>query len=133
MYDPLNANYPWRTANPPRVQQPQQQVVSPASNRIIVNGIEEARAYHVAPNTTIDMWDANQPIIYMKWADAYGVPYMNILDYKVRGSEQQKQEEEKPPTVSYATKDDVASLRERINALSNKIKELTKTNEPASK
>lgn len=129
----VDQRYPWQQGFRPMqqasmpVQQPQ-----PTRNRITVNSIEEAKYYHVAPNTSIDMWDVNLPVIYVKYADAYGNAYMDILDYSVRNDNQQqkeKQQAQETPEPIYATKDDVASLRERVNKLSDKVKELIKSNE----
>lgn len=52
---------------------------------IWVQGESGARAYLVAPNTTVVLWDSENPTIYLKSADANGMPSMRILDFTERG------------------------------------------------
>lgn len=54
------------------------------NNLIYVQGEAGAKAYHVAPNTTVVLWDSESPTIYVKSADMMGYPTMTILDYKRR-------------------------------------------------
>ena len=53
---------------------------------IWVQGIAGAKAYLVAPNTTVVLWDTESPTIYIKTADASGIPSMRILDFKERNA-----------------------------------------------
>lgn len=78
-------------------QQPQQPVVpqqttvtpQPQSNGIIwVQGEAGAKSYLVAPNNTVQLWDSETQTIYLKSADASGMPSMKILDYKIRNTDQ---------------------------------------------
>lgn len=68
------------------VQQMQQQAQMPmATNDMIwVLGEVEATSYPVAPNNTVTLWDKNQPTIYIKSANAQGVPSMRVLDFTER-------------------------------------------------
>ena len=70
-------------------QQPtQQQTVPQQNNSIIwVQGEAGAKSYLVAPNTTVQLWDSESQTIYLKSADASGMPSMKVIDYTVRGSE----------------------------------------------
>ena len=66
---------------PPIPQQPVQQ----QNNSIIwVSGEAGAKAYLVAPNNTVQLWDSEAQTIYLKSADASGMPTMKILDYTIR-------------------------------------------------
>lgn len=56
----------------------------PTNQRIWVQGEAGAKSYLVAPNSMVDLWDSEQPVIYMKSADASGVPSMRIIDYTYR-------------------------------------------------
>lgn len=56
-----------------------------AKNGIIwVSGEAGARGYPIAPNTTVQLWDSDENVIYIKSADASGMPSMKILDYTIR-------------------------------------------------
>ena len=54
---------------------------------IWVQGEAGAKSYLVAPNTTVQLWDSENQVIYLKSADASGMPSMKIIDYTIRGSE----------------------------------------------
>ena len=69
------------------MQMPQQYSVPtsvPQNGIIWTQGLEGAKAYLVAPNTTVTLWDSESPTIYVKTADANGVPSMRILDFTER-------------------------------------------------
>lgn len=51
---------------------------------IWVLGEAGAKSFLVAPNTTVQLWDSEEQTIYLKSADASGMPSMKILDYKIR-------------------------------------------------
>lgn len=57
---------------------------TPQSGLIWVQGEAGAKAYPVAPNTTVQLWDSESQIVYLKSADASGMPSMKILDYTIR-------------------------------------------------
>jgi len=62
-------------------QQPQQ----PQQNGIIwVQGEAGAKSYLVAPNTTVQLWDSETQRIFLKSADASGMPSMKVLEYTIR-------------------------------------------------
>lgn len=108
----------------PQYQQTQNS--SPQSNNgiIWVQGEAGARAYMVAPNTTVQLWDSESQVIYLKSADASGMPSIKTLDYTIRESATQ------PQTVlqseEYATAGDIKELKKQIDALNKKIKTLAK-------
>ena len=92
----------------PQYQQPTQNT---QQNGIIwVQGEAAAKSYLVAPGQTVQLWDSEEKVIYLKSADASGMPSMKILDYTIRG------EAETKPT-EYATKEDLAVLSERIEKM----------------
>ena len=63
-------------------------VPPPQNNGIIwVQGEAGAKSYLVAPNTTVQLWDSEDQVIYLKSADVSGMPSMRILDYKERVAE----------------------------------------------
>lgn len=77
----------------PQMQQPmqQQQMVQQQqmqnNNIIWVSGEAGAKSYLVAPNTTVQLWDSESQTIYLKSADASGMPSIKVIDYTVRGSD----------------------------------------------
>lgn len=87
------------------------------SSRIFIKGGEEAaRSYIVANNTEQELWDAEEPIIYIKTTDLSGRYSLKILDYTIRDPE---------PELS---SDDISSLRSEINELKGMINQLMQNN-----
>ena len=99
----------------PQVQQPQQQ----SSNGIIwVQGEAGAKSYLVAPNTTVQLWDSEAQVIYLKSADASGMPSMKIIDYTIRNNNplpQQAQQAE--PAISYVTKEEFDNFKSEVSKM----------------
>lgn len=132
-YQPVQNFYPQYAY----AQQPQQpQAVQPApqtpqapqnaqpmsSNIIWVSGEAGAKAYLVAPNTTVQLWDSERQTIYLKSADASGMPSIKTLDYTIREMPQNNVVLASDGVSStFATKDEVNILAERITALQSKI------------
>ena len=90
-----------------------------------MQGIEAARAYPVAPNGQVVLFDSEQQCIYLKTADAQGRPSMRILDYTIRS--------EAPKTAQNAlsgtntdipTRQDLNALQGQIDALKQQIERL---------
>lgn len=86
----------------------------PTNTRVWVQGEAGAKSYLVAPNTTIDLWDSEKPVIYVKSADASGLPTMRIIDYKVRESAPTE-------TQNYVTHDEMEELKAYIESKFNEI------------
>lgn len=84
---------------------------------IWVQGEQAAKSYLVAPNTTVQLWDSEEKVIYLKSADASGMPSMKILDYSIRGDANTTQA---APAAEYATKDDLRALEDKIRELESK-------------
>ena len=72
------------------VQPMQQAPTNPApsqpttSNIVWIQGEAGAKSHLVAPNTTVALWDSEAQRIFLKSADAAGMPSMKILDYTIR-------------------------------------------------
>ena len=98
----------------PVMQTPQQ---APQNGLIWVQGEQAAKSYLVAPNTTVQLWDSEEKVIYLKSADASGMPSMKILDYTIRGDANTVQDS----APEYATKDEVAALADKIRAIRDEI------------
>lgn len=100
------------------------------NNGIIwVSGEAGAKAYMVAPNTTVTLWDSEQNIIYIKSADASGMPAIKILDYTIR------ENSPKGPNLGaqsdYATRSELQSVLDELNALKAKLDGKAAKNESA--
>lgn len=105
---------------PPQAQPTQPTQTQTASEFRWVQGESGAKSYLVAPNQTVTLWDSESHTIYLKSADAMGMPSMKILDYTVR----EDSPAAKPtPQISYATKDDLDFLRGEIDSLKAKFEE----------
>jgi hypothetical protein len=64
------------------------------SGFIWVQGEEGAKAFLVAPNNTVTLWDSENPTIYVKSADMNGIPSMRVLDFTERTANAPKAEKE---------------------------------------
>lgn len=100
-------------------------VQQPKSDIIWVQGEAGAKSYLVAPNTTTQLWDSEAPVIYLKSADASGMPSMKVIDYTIRNASQTSQEAHRdtkiPDMGIYATKDDLEALIGKFEALQKKV------------
>lgn len=93
----------------------------PTNNGIIwVQGEAGAKSYLVAPNSTVQLWDSESQTVYLKSADASGMPSMKILDYTIRPDTSQKTLTE--PHSEFATKDDIDSIWKAIESLKGDFK-----------
>lgn len=103
------------------------------SGIIWVQGEAGARAYLVAPNSTVQLWDSEAQIIYLKSADASGMPTIKILDYTIRENESrnvsvsEKIEKKIEQNGDFATKKDISALKSEIKEIKAQIKPQRKT------
>lgn len=96
--------------------QPQQQ--SGGVSIVQIQGEAAAKSYLVAPNSTVQLWDMDAGVIYIKSADASGMPSMKTLDFTIRG---ESAHAPAAPAVEYATKDEVNALAAKIRDLKDEI------------
>lgn len=102
----------------PVVQQPQTQQQN-TGGVIWVQGEAGAKSYLVAPNTTVQLWDSENQVIYLKSADASGMPSIKTLDYTIREMPQSH-----IPTMQgeqYATKGDLEALRNEMETMFKRV------------
>lgn len=87
-----------------------------AQNGMIwVSGEAGAKAYLVAPNTTVQLWDSEQQVVYIKSADASGMPSMKILDYTVRETNTPVTAQKNPLNNDmYMTKEEFKAFEESL-------------------
>ena len=122
-------NYGFPATYQPVYQIPQTQQTQ--NNGIIwVQGEAGAKSYLVAPNNTVDLWDSESPVIYIKSADASGLPSLKILDYSVRETNGNTANAPESivadKTIIYATKTELDGLDGEIKALRKQLDRLTK-------
>ena len=119
------------TYQPVYYQQYQPMVQQQQNTGIIwVSGEAGAKAYLVAPNTTVQLWDSETQRIFLKSADASGMPSMKVLEYTIRdqtagnaplaasGSQQSN-------SPAYATHAEIDALSARIDALNAELHSMT--------
>lgn len=131
-YQPMQ-NYfqQYQPAPVQNVQQMQQQTQTGnptmTSGIIWVQGEAGAKSYLVAPNTTVQLWDSERQTIYIKSADASGMPSIKTLDYTIR--ENPSNNVSLAPNFdskAFATKEEVNALAEQINALKSNLDGISK-------
>ena len=105
--------YPMQQTMPPQGTQA-------ANNGIIwVQGEAGAKSYLVAPNNTVQLWDSESQTIYLKSADASGMPLpLRTFEYKEVGTNEET--EVAPAQSTYVTKEE---LNEAISKLKKSLKE----------
>ena len=101
-------------------QMPQQPMTMHTDPMLWVLGQTEAESYPVAPNNTVTLWDKNQPTIYIKSANAQGVPSIRVLDFTERSANAPKTPEKHDCQCG-----DKFAAKEQLTALEGKISEIT--------
>lgn len=111
--------------------QPQQPQQAQSNGIIWVQGEAGAKSYLVAPNTTVQLWDSETQRIFLKSADASGMPSMKVLEYTIRDQTPanapvaaSNAQPTNPP--DYATHAEIDALAARIDALRAEMDGLTK-------
>lgn len=112
-----NQMQPMQTAQPV-IQQPQN-----TSSILWVSSEREAVEYPVAPNTAVALWDSNNPVVYLKKADASGKPDTEIYDLVKRNPAQvvsQPVQTAQVPAIEYVPRADFDALTARYDSLAAK-------------
>ena len=122
-----NNGYP-ATYQPYYQYQPQQ--AQQQTGIIWVQGEAGAKSYLVAPNSTVQLWDSERQTIYLKSADASGMPSIKTLDYTIREIPSNLRSDAIDDKTKYVTQDDLKPLYAQISALKKQISK-EGDNEPA--
>ena len=119
-------SYPQAGASYPQ-NNPQAQAGQPMSSNLIwVQGEAGAKSYLVAPNTTVQLWDSERQTIYLKSADASGMPSIKTLDYTIRESTPNNTPLVQADTgAAFATKAELTSLAQQVEALKSALQGLS--------
>jgi hypothetical protein len=119
----------------PPIQQAPQPITPPTSptqtpqmsnDMIWVQGLAGAKAYLVAPNTTVTLWDSESETIYLKSCDSNGMPSMKILDIKerVENAPKSPSNEVDNSTKDFALADDLKVIHEELTHKYEELEEL---------
>ena len=100
----------------PQQVQPQPPQQTQTQSLIWVQGEAGAKSYLVAPNSTVTLWDSEAPIIYIKSADATGMPSIKIIDYTVRNGAVDTK-----ATANYVTRDDFDRIEKEIDDIKRSL------------
>ena len=84
-----------------------------------VQGENAAKSFPVAPNTSVPLFDSEANVIYIKSADASGMPSIKILDYTVRDNAPKRAET--APQTDFVTHNELADLQREIDSLKAKF------------
>lgn len=107
--------YPYYPQNYNSITQPQAPGQQNASGLIWVQGEAGAKSYMVAPNNTVALWDSEAQTVYLKSADASGMPSMRILDYEIRTDA--PAHSVMGSKTDFATKDEVSAIQKQIDEI----------------
>ena len=113
LYTQQGINYQMQPQNAPQGQN---------GGIIWVQGEAGAKSYLVAPNNTVQLWDSESQTIYLKSADASGMPTMKILDYTIRDAQSQQTTPIAQPVADYVTREEFNALVEKFNHLTDRKK-----------
>ena len=108
-------------------QMPTQQPMAMHTDPMLwVLGQTEAESYPVAPNNTVTLWDKNQPTIYIKSANAQGVPSIRVLDFTERTANAPKTAEKHDCKCGdkFATKEQLTALEGKYEEIMAIVEEL---------
>ena len=120
-YQPQYQNYfPAQYQQIPQYQQPtvqppqpvQQSATTPQVSNVWIYSEDEVANYPVAPNNAVRLWSANDPVFYLKCADATGKPSVKVYDIVERTAAPVDKHEKKAD--EYAKKADLATVIEAV-------------------
>lgn len=116
--------------NQPAMQQPvmgQQFQPTNTSSILWVSNEREAQEYPVAPNSAVVLWDANNPVVYLKKADASGKPDTEVYDLVKRNQLQAATtpvQAVQAPSVEYVPVERFDALAARCDAMAAELEVL---------
>lgn len=115
--------------NPYQAYFPQYQT----NNSLIwVQGEAGAKSYLVAPGNTVALWDTEAQTVYLKSADASGMPSTKVLDYTIRAEAAQNAAGGVlSPTAGTFTAEDLKGLQDAVKRLRQDVDELKEAKKDA--
>lgn len=115
----------------PQMGQPVMQPAQPANpmagsaqnGMLWVSGRQEADGYLIAPNSAVALWDANNPVVYLRKADSTGKPSTVVYDLVERTDNPPAQTAPQIDLSRYVTIDQLEDiLAERFKRPSKPVK-----------
>lgn len=99
-------------------QQQMQPMQQPAASPLWVQGEAGAKAYPVAPGSSVILMDSESNVFYIKSADQSGMPTMRTFEYRERTAAQNPPAQAaQQPQGDYVTRSEFDALRQQIYAL----------------
>jgi len=126
-YQPYGMNF----QQPSQVLQQQPQ---PTSNQglLWVQGESGAKAYLMAPNSTVMLMDSEDSVFYLKTTDNAGMPTLRTFDYKERAqtpaqnAPQGSQSDSKPLDEQFVTREEYKAICGKYEELKSILSDLQK-------
>lgn len=122
-YQPMYYGQPY--PQPQYQSLPQTPAPQQSGGIVWVQGEAGAKSYLVAPNCTVQLWDSEKQTIYIKSADASGMPQMKVLDYTIRDQAGTVTSPVDTPAIDYATRSDLEALSAKLTRLRADLDELS--------
>lgn len=126
IYNPYGygyGNFPYYNNQQQNYGQPQQN--QPQLNTYaFVNGLEGAKAFQVQPNQTMLLMDSDNPIAYMKTANAMGqstLRYFKLIEISENDLKKPQQNSMNIDPGMFASKEELQALSKKIDELQAKI------------
>lgn len=99
-------------------QQQMQPMQQPAASPLWVQGEAGAKAYPVAPGSSVILMDSESNVFYIKSADQSGMPTMRTFEYRERTAAQNPPvQAAQQPQGDYVTRSEFAAWAARFDAL----------------
>lgn len=99
-------------------QQQIQPMQQPAASPLWVQGEAGAKAYPVAPGSSVILMDSESNVFYIKSADQSGMPTMRTFEYRERTAAQNPPvQAAQQPQGDYVTRSEFAAWAARFDAL----------------
>ena len=99
----------------------------PVNNLLRVAGPESAKAYPMGPNSSMVLFDGDNPTFYMVTTDANGFKSIRTFDFVERAEEDQQEPKhaaQEVDTSAFATKEDLADIQAELAKVSKALKGL---------
>lgn len=96
------------------------------NNLLRVTGPESAKAYSIPPNSSVVLFDANDPVFYLKSTDDSGFATLRTFEFTERAPDVLDVKAEVPAidTAAFASKEDFQALDEKIENIADLLKGL---------
>lgn len=120
--------YPYQQTTPTIGYYPQTTTQRPQNNLLKVTGPESAKAYPIPPNSEVALFDAENPVFYVKTTDASGYPTLRTFKFEEVPPQvidvRPAAEATRPDLSEFASKKDLDGLQADISEIKKTLKEL---------